>query len=256
MVNLIRCEGYKLRKSKIVWFLFLAMLVLSVATSQSSLSFVGSPQAQDLGMVFDGYEVFFVSLRDTPTLIIIGVIMIGLIICGDFDNRTIQAEIAAGHHRGLILMSKYLALGISYAIVLLPYPLGRAVIQGLQYNFARELTLATLRDMLLFYLTVILVSLSLLSVCILLAFLLRRTVLAMGLGVILLVFGGNLLLSFGVSNPKFGSFLAQTPVGAGRALAAAGLDYRMMAQAAGVSLVFMALFACITYFVFRKAELK
>lgn len=256
MINLIRCEIYKLRKSKIVWLLFFSMLGLSVVASLSSLSYVGSPNAQELGMVFEGYAVFFVSLRDTPTLVIIGVIMIGLIICGDFDNRTIQAEISSGHHRATVLVSKSLSLGIAYAIVLFPYPVGRAVIQGLFYDFGHILTFTTIIDMLLFYFTIILVSLSLLSICVFLAFFLRRTVLVMGLGITLLVLGGNLVLSFGVSIPEFGVFLAKTPIGFGRALAVAGPDYSMMLQAIGVSVAFLVFFAAITYFSFRKAELK
>ena len=95
MSNLLKAEWKKLAHSFPLKIAAAAMLALSFVTALSSLSYRGSALQQEMELVLDGYGAFLVSLRDTPLLILLGIIALAIVVCGDFDNRTIQAEICA-----------------------------------------------------------------------------------------------------------------------------------------------------------------
>ena len=114
MFNLIRCEMIKLSKSLPIKIMFLLMAALSFVSSISSFNYVGSEHAEELEIALTGFDAFFSSLRDMPTITVIGILIVGILICNDFENRTIQTEIAAGHSRTAIMFSKILAFGIAY----------------------------------------------------------------------------------------------------------------------------------------------
>jgi ABC-2 type transport system permease protein len=256
MFNLIKCEMFKLRKSMPLKILFLLMFGLSIVTSLSSLSYVDSPLAEEMGVALNGYDAFFSSLRDLPTIAMIGIIVIGFIICNDFENRTIQTEISAGHSRAAILFSKIISLSIAYFVVYLPYPLGRAIFQGVLIKFASLVTAGMFIKMLAAFVSIILVGLALDSIIILLAFILRKSILVMGIGLLFVVLGGTAIMSFGVSNPAFGALLEKTPVGLFKALAIANYEPSALLQATIISLFCIGCVLCVTYALFRKAELK
>lgn len=255
MTNLLAGEFFKLRKSVPFRLLILAMTTLSALTAFSSLSFsAAAAAAREIPLT--GYEAFFISLRDTPTLSFLGIIVTAILLCGDFDSRTIQAQIACGHGRGEILCSKLISFAAAFAAVLLPYPLTRAILQGVFHSFGAPLSPQTFLQMAGYFLTVLLISLALLSVSFLLAFAIRKTAPVVGLSIVVLILGGNVLLSFGNAYPWLGRVLAATPLGLGKALAATARDISALAPAAGLALVYLAPVLLLTYFIFRRAELK
>ena len=80
MFNLIRCEMIKLSKSLPLKIMFLLMAALSIVSSISSFNYVGSEHAEELEIALTGFDAFFSSLRDMPTITVIGILIVGILI--------------------------------------------------------------------------------------------------------------------------------------------------------------------------------
>lgn len=256
MGNLLKAELKKLARSLPLKTAMAAMLVLSLVTALSSMSYQGSPLQEEMEIVLGGYEAFLMSLRDTPILILVGIITLGIVVCGDFDNRTIQAEIYAGHGRGRIVISKFIAMGIGYAALLLPYPLGRLVFQSIFYGFGQTVNAAAVLKLLAVFAVHVAIGMALVSIGILLAFAIRKTVVVIASSILIVLLGGNALLSFGGSIPALGTVLAKTPLGLGKALFTAGYAAPDLCLAAAVCLLTVLTMCVLTAAAFRKAELQ
>jgi ABC-2 type transport system permease protein len=256
MMNLLKGEFQKARKSLPLRILLLLIVMLAAVSSLSSLIYVSSPRAEEMEIPLAGYDAFFVSLRDMPTIVMIGIIVAGVLVCADFDNRTIQVEIAAGHGRLHILLSKLIAFGIIYFLIYLPCPLGRTILQSMFIRFGPAVSAGTLLHMLGGLLTVILIGIALNSLTILLSFLVQKSMIVIGASFLLLVLGGNALLSFGVANAQLGRALALTPLGLFGELSAMRYAPEVLLTAAAISAACIAVMTTITYLLFKKAELK
>ena len=256
MFNLIRCEMIKLSKSLPLKIMFLLMAALSIVSSISSFNYVGSEHAEELEIALTGFDAFFSSLRDMPTITVIGILIVGILICNDFENRTIQTEIAAGHSRTAIMFSKILAFGIAYCLVFLPYPLGRAVFQGIFIQFGTSITADVIFKMLVVFLTIILNAMAINGLTLFLAFIVRKPMIVMGGSCVLIVLGGNALMSIGAANYEIGRLLEKTPLGAFKELALCGYASINLLQSAFVSVLCIIAVIAVTHIFFRKAELK
>lgn len=256
MCNLIKSEWMKLRKSLPLRVLSILMLGFSVVTSLSSLSYVNSPYQKELEIALSGLDAFFSSMRDMPTIAMIGVIVIAFVICADFENRTLQTEISAGHSRIAILISKMFAFSLAYLAAYLPYPLGRAVLQGFFFELGAPVSLTAVVHMSASFMVVLLTGIAVNSVVFFLAFTLRRAVLVTGIGFIVVVLGGTALMSFTLTTPALGALMANTPVGFFRALSLAHYAPAMLAKAAVIDLLCICLALGLCYLCFRRAELK
>ena len=256
MNRLLKSEMMKLLKSLPIKILFLLMLGLSVVTSLSSLNYVGSPNAEVMEIALYGYDAFFSSLRDTPTIAIIGIIIIGLIVCSDFENRTIPMEIAAGYSRSQVLFSKLVAVSFAYVLVLLPYPVGRAILQGIFIGFGVPVSFPIIIQMLSAFLVVAVVGIAMNGITILISFIVRKTIIVVGIGFVLVVLGGNALLSFGVANPSLGAILSKTPLGLIKALAVENYSANLLLFALLSGIGCIGVFVLTTHLLFVKSELK
>lgn len=256
MNRLLKSEMTKLTKSRPLHLIALLMLALSAVTSLSCLSYVNSPQAEELEIVFYGYDAFFSSLKDTPTISILAVLAISIIVCGDFENRTTQLKIVIGYQRAPIFFSKLIAVVAADIILLLPYVLGRTLLQSVLLGFGHPFTVEAAANMVAVFFTAVLTGIAINGITFILSFLLRKTVLVVGAGFCLVLLGGNALVSFGVSTPWFGRLLAYTPLGLLRAMDAASYAPAMTGKAFGISVAWIAAFAALTCRMFQKAELK
>ncbi len=252
MNRLLKSEMTKLTRARPLHLIALLMLALSVVTSLSCLSYVNSPQAEELEIVFHGYDAFFSSLKDTPTISVLAALAISIVVCGDFENRTTQLKIVVGYHRAPIFFSKLIAAAAADVILLLPYVLGRTVLQSVLLGFGHPFTVEAAANMAAAFFTAVLTGIAINGITFILAFLLRKTVLVVAAGFCLVLLGGNAL----VSTPWFGRLLANTPLGLLRAMDAAAYAPAMVGKAFGISMVWIAAFALLTCRIFQKAELK
>lgn len=256
MYNLLKCEIMKLKKSLPLKLLSALMLAFSVVAALSSLSYVDSPYLQEMEIAITGYDAFFYSMRDMPTIVMIGTITIAFVVCSDFENRTIQAEIAAGHSRFAILLSKLLAFSLAYLAAYLPYLLGRAVLQGILIEFGVPISIGVICRMMAAFAAVLLSGIAVNGVVFLLAFVLRKSVLAVGIGFVVVVLGGTAFMSFTLSLPVLSALADNVPVGFFRALAVSGYSPFMLFKTASISLLSIGIVLALTYGIFRRAELK
>lgn len=256
MNRLLKSELRKLTRSRPLHIIALLMLLLAVITSLSCLSYVNSPRGEDMQIVFFGYDAFFSSLKDTPTISILAVLAVSIVICGDFENRTIQLKIAVGYHRAPIFFSKLIAAAAAEVLLLLPYVLGRAVLQGILLGFGRPVTAEAIVRMAAAFCTAVMVGMAINGITLLLAFLLQKTVLVVSAGFCLVLLGGNALVSFGLSTPWFGALLSHTPLGLLRAMEAAAFAPAAVGRAFGISTVWILAFGLLSLRMFQKAELR
>lgn len=256
MSNLIQCEMMKLRKSVPLRILFLLMLALGLVSSMSSLSYVNSPVQQELEIALHGCDAFFSSLRDMPTIVMIGVLVLVFVVTNDFENRTIQAAICAGHSRTAILISKMLAFAVGYLAVYLPYPLIRAIVQGMLMGFGAPVSAALIFKMAASLIVILLSGMAVNSVVFWLAFTVRRSILVVGAGFVIVVLGTTALMSFAYSLPQLGSLLAYTPIGFFRELALGNYTPALLGRAAGMDLAVLVLTLFFSHVCFRHEDIR
>ena len=256
MNRLLKSEMVKLAKSRLLRLGVLLMLTLSAVTSLSSLSYAGSPMAEGLEIVFYGYDAFFASLKDTPTVSVLAMLAVTTVVCGDFENRTTQLKIVAGYQRAPIFFSKLSAVAVADSLLLLPYALGRAALQGALMGFGQPFTPRVIGTMAAAFFAAVLVGLSINGITLVLAFTLRRTALVAVIGFCLVLLGGNALVSIGISTPWLGRVLSNTPLGLLRAMAAASYTPAALGRALGISAAWIADFALPACCLFQRADLK
>lgn len=256
MKQLVYCELLKAKKSSGFRIVLGIVFLLAVAISLSSISFKSADVTERMDVATSGIDAFFVALRDLPIYMIIGVLLVSIVICGDFENRLIQAEISSGNSRTHVFLSKVIAVALLFSIVSFFYPFTRLLVQGVFGSFGITLSLSVVLLLLLYYLTSVFIYLSLLSICFLLAFVIQKSTVVIAFGILLLVVGSSAISAFGVAFPKIGQILLYTPFGMNRALFDAGLNPMCMLTLIGLSLTYLALFLGVTNILFQKAELK
>ncbi|MBD2870337.1 ABC transporter permease [Paenibacillus arenilitoris] len=265
MLNLIQADLYKLRKSRAIKVL-LAMTTVS-ATVMAVMAYL-IPQGQiDASMTGIGFM-----FSDMNMISILGGVIAGILICGDFDNKTIQDAIASGFGRAAIVIGKAAVLGVAVALVLLPYAVVTAVALGTGHPFGMEnvalgflhlltaeggsaFAAADIWKTVFIILTLLLVYAAQLSICVPLAFLLRKPIF-----VVAIYYGFSILcaqlMRLGDGSHWFGSLFSSTPYGGRHAFMSLETGAGDMLATAVVSFMFMIVTTAVTYAAFRRAELK
>ncbi len=265
MLNLIQADLFKLRKSKAIYILLgittlsaIAMAVMAYLIPQ------GKIEASMTGIGFMFSDINMIS--------ILGGVIAGVYICGDFDNKTIHDAIANGCSRGTVIVSKAAIFGFAVAFILLPYAIitGIALSTGSEFNmgsvavgFLRILTsenttafsASDICKLLAVMLTLMIVYVAQLSICIPLAFMLKKPVL-----VVPIYYGFSILsaqlMRLSDSSPVFDRIFSCTPYGGNYAFVTMDTGTGDLVKAIVVSLVFIIVMLAVTYSAFRKSEIK
>ena len=111
MLNLLRVDFYKLRKSIVFKVCFLVSLICSVALA------VVAHQA-----AVGNLDIAASSASGLSDIFIFSILMpfaIGMLVCGDFENKDIHAEISLG--RGTIVVCKSIVALVTSLLITLPY---------------------------------------------------------------------------------------------------------------------------------------
>lgn len=117
MHNLLKAEFYRLWRKKSFWGVTGFSVVLG---SILMLDHKGLDSAEAL---------FYASLYSTPLLYLVIIIFCALFVGEDFENRSIQMYLCAGHGRGSVLAAKTVSYFTS-CIVILAAPLLTAFLAG------------------------------------------------------------------------------------------------------------------------------
>lgn len=265
MLNLIQADLFKLRKSMSIKIL----LGISTAGAAFMVWFAymisqGNMEASMAGIGFMFSDVNMIS--------ILGAIIAGIIICGDFENKTIHDSIANGSSRRSVVLSKASLLALCLVFLLLPYAIiiGAALSTGSEFSmgsmsvgFLHFLTTesgtawdaANIWKMLAVMLTMIIVYIGQLSICVPLAFLLKKPVFVVGIYYGISFLSGQ-LLALSQSSPVIDRIFSLTPYGGNHSFVTLETGAGDMFKAIAISLIFFAVMITVTYSLFRRSEIK
>lgn len=112
MFNLIRAHCFGLSRARTTW-LVLAASILCAFVMLLFLKRIGAGESSLGGIAF-----FF---SDLNVVTLIGAVLATLLISNDFDNRTMQHTISAGHSRAQIVTSKFIVYWLFMCLYLLPF---------------------------------------------------------------------------------------------------------------------------------------
>ncbi|WP_150267246.1 ABC transporter permease [Paenibacillus tepidiphilus] len=263
MFNLIRADVFKLRKSAALkWILLVACLSTAVMATLAYLI----PQGQ-LDDRLSGVGFLF---SDINIISILGAITASILICGDYDNKTLHHAVAAGASRRAIIGGKMAVYSCAILLTLLPYAvivstllafggefgMGSASIGFLHLlTSGNELTGAGLGKLLAVSLTLALVYIAQLSICLPLALLLKRPVFVVALYNAFNAMTGQ-LLAFSSADSGFGRIFARTPYGGKYIFSTLETAPGDLLEGIAVSLIYTAAMAGVAWLIFRKAEIK
>ncbi|WP_019910216.1 ABC transporter permease [Paenibacillus sp. HW567] len=265
MYNLIWADLYKLRKAMAIKILFgittlsaAAMAIMAYLIPQHKID----ESLTDLGFLFS----------DVNVISILGAVIAGVFICGDFDNKTIHNAIAAGSGRGAVIVSKTIVFCCALAFILLPYVIITGIALGTNSDYSMgSVALGFLHLMtsgagsglsasgglklLGISLTLMIVYMAQLSITVPLAFVLKKPVLVVAIFYGLSILSGQ-LGRLADSSPRFDRIFAATPFSGNYALMTINSGAAVIFKAIAVSLIFLLVMLAITYSVFRRTEIK
>ena len=265
MLNLIQADLFKLRKS-------MAIKVLVGITTFSSIVMVLMAYLIPKGTIDKSMTGIGFMFSDINMMSIIGAVIAGIIICGDFDNKVIHTAISSGYSRGTVILGKSIVFLISIGILLIPYALvtvislnsGSAFSMGsvgvgflnlITRNSGITMTSGYVGKLAVVMITLIIVYAAQLSICIPISLTIRRPVF-----VIAIYYGITILFAqlVGIKD-KFrvlSDIFSWTPYGGNYTFLTLDSGAGDILKALIVSLAFIAIMMLVSYSVFRKAEIK
>ncbi|MBL4931190.1 ABC transporter permease [Clostridium paridis] len=265
MLNLIQADIFKLRKS-------FAVKVLVGITTFSSIVMALMAYFIPKGTIDKSMTGIGFMFSDINMMSIIGAVIAGIFICGDFDNKVIHTAISSGYSRGTVIAGKSIVFLISIGILLIPYALVAVISlnSGLEFsmgsvgvgflnlitrNSGVTLTLSYVGKLVAIILTLIVVYGAQLSICIPISLTIRRPVF-----VIAIYYGITILFAQLVGlKDKFqvlSDIFSWTPYGGNYTFLTLDSGVGDIFKALIVSLAFIVIMMLVSYSVFRKAEIK
>jgi len=265
MLNLIRADLYKMRKST-------ALKLLFAITTVCAVTMVIFAYLIPQGKISEAYTGIGFLFSDINMMSILGAAVAGIFICGDFDNKTIHDAITSGCSRIDVICSKAISFFIAIILLLLPYAIitGIALLSGAKFGmssvgvgFLHMLAIdsGTAFDVTVFFkmlavmLTLILVYVAQLSLCVPFALLFKKPVV-----VIVVYYGFTILCAqlYGLRNASevFKNISSYTPYGGTHTFLTLEAQAGDFGKTIIVSLVFITVMIAVTYSVFRKSEIK
>ena len=264
MFNLIRADIFKIRKSLAIKILF--GITTGCAVVMAVIAYLIPQGKIDANMTGIGFL-----FSDINMISILGAVIAGLYICGDFDNKTIHDAIANGCSRGTILISKAIVCSGAVMFILLPYAIVTGIALGIgefsmgsvAVGFLNILTTGAgntfsaseIGKLIAAMITLMIVYAAQLSICIPLALVLKKPVF-----VVAIFYGFTILCAqlsrFQDSSPLFDHIFSCTPYGGNYTFLTFHSSTGDIFKALAVSFLFMIAMVTVTYLAFRRSEIK
>lgn len=262
MPNLIRADVFTLSRSTGVRVSLLVAAVAAAAylyLSHQLGTGAVDPSAADSASV----------LSDVLIVYLLGSLLAGILVATDIDTKAIH-DVLLTSSRGVVVATKTVTLVALVASLVAPYGIASVVgfLSGQEFSAflptpflaiaANEPGLATDAGSVGRVLGVVAgtaaVYAARVSICLPLAFAVRRPVAVMAVG-----FGGNFLADFlaslAVDVPVLGDLVELTPFGSRHSLTLSSNAGDVLTTV-GVSVVFLTLMSAVSYLIFRRADIK
>ncbi len=265
MLNLIHADLYKMRKS-------IAMRILFAITMGGAVTMTIFAYLIPRGRIAESYTGLGFLFSDINMMGILGAVAAGILICGDFENKTIHDAIASGCSRSNVIFSKAVSFFIAIVILLLPYAIITAIallstakfgmgsvgvgfLHMLSTDGGTALDVSVFFKMLAVMLALILAYIAQLSLCVPFALVFKKPLI-----VIVVYYSATILCAqlYGLENASkvFGNIFSYTPYGGNHLFLSLGTQAGEFGKTIIVSLVFLTAMMAVTYGVFRKIEIK
>ena len=265
MFNLIQADLFKLRKSMAIKILF--SMTAAGAIIMATIAYLiplGKVETRMTGLGFMFSDINMIS--------ILGGVIAAIIVCGDFENKTIHDAIASGSSRAAVIVSKTAVLALALTIILLPYVLVASIALGTGAEFSMEsvatgfLHILTTEGGSVFSsseawklaaasLVLILVYIAQLSICVPLAFVLKKPIFVVAIYYGFSILCGQ-LMSIKGSSPVFDRLFSLTPYGGNHVFMSLNTGTGDLIKTLPVSFIFILIVLAVTYSLFRKTEIK
>ncbi|MDT8718857.1 ABC transporter permease [Clostridium sp. 19966] len=265
MYNLIWADLYKLRKSAAMKILFAIMVFTSIGMAILSY-FIPK------GQIDSNMSGICFLLADADMISIIGSLAAGIFICGDFENRIIHDAIANGSSRAQIIFSKALVFLFTSTLLLLPYAIVTIVtiLTGDKFSVSsasvgflhfiasdsgKSLAAGQLWKLIAVVITLLVVYAAQISICVPLVLGVKKPVIVLAIYYAFTIFCAQ-LGALSTSSKAFNLISSWIPYGGNYSLITLNTSPGYILQTLAVSLIFIFVMLSLTYFIFRKAEIK
>ncbi|WBW96293.1 ABC transporter permease [Oceanirhabdus sp. W0125-5] len=265
MINLIRADLFKMRKSK-------AIKVLCAISTVSAVIMAVMAYMIPQGKIHPDFAELGFMFSDISMIAILGAVMAGVLICGDFSNKTIHDAVATGSSRSTVIVSKGIVFLCAIGCLLLPYiiVIGIGLSSGSEFSMGNSalgflnllttnagtvLSASEIGKLLAVIFTLIIVYMAQLSICVPLAFVIKKPGFLVGLNYGVSMLSGQ-LTGFRESSKLFKSIFDCTPFGGKYVFITLDTGIGYIFKAIAVSLIFIIIMFFIAYRTFRRAEIK
>ena len=265
MLNLVRAEIYKLNKSISLKICFLLSCISGAALIYISHCIaIGSMSTDVSGSASGLTEIVIISL--------LGSLMTGILVCSDFETKTIHDSVTCGNGRWSVVISKALIFLMIIALLLTPYMLATIIgfCSGVQFtkpfvasvfigilsdSAGAEVTAGNLGKIIAISLVTMLVHAARISICIPFAFKIRKSIAVLTFG---FVFDAliSLVISLLVKVKIFADIISFTPFESKFLLLTVNTTAGILWKAVISSILFIGLMAVLAYKIFKRADIK
>lgn len=265
MFNIIRADLFKMLHSSIV------KILLAITTLAATLMVVLVYLLTE-GKLDASYSGIAFLFSDINVISILGAVLAGVFICGDFDNKTIHDAIASGSSRASIVVSKAVVFILGMLVLLLPYAIMTGIALGTGARFeAGSIGVGFLNvlmktsgtafsgkevlKIIVVILTLLLVYIAQMSICVPIALACKKPVIVIAINYAISILNGQLMALEGKSK-IFDNIYECTPYGRTYFFLDLGAPAGDIVKAMVVSAAFLILMLILTYGIFRKTEIK
>ncbi len=265
MFNLIAADLFKLRK-----LIAVKVSILSCMISAASLTIMSYGISK--GFISEAISGDLSGLTEIMMISLFGSLMAGVVICQDFEDKSMHHVISAGVGRSTIVRSKFITFGLMIAILLLPYLLTTLVAMIIGVSLPDKIVVSTflkcladangqaisgvqIGKLVIIYIATVVVYVARLSICIPFALIIKKQIFVMiggfaGCGLIDIVVGllGEL--------PIFSILLGYTPYSRIYMILGLETNIAVLIKAIIVNLIFIFIMGVISCKIFKRVEVK
>lgn len=186
MHKLIKAEFFKLRKSNYFKVLLLGALLYAITDIYFVMAGIYNPS--------NGLETLFASYTSYGSSLLLSGILAGAFIAGDFDNRILHSQIAIGNSRKDIFWAKVFVYWIASIIIVLFYQSVDTIGVSCLFGFKYQINLYELILLLRLEITYLLVFSGFVSICILIAFCFKSLFAVTAIEIGWIIFGRSMFI--------------------------------------------------------------
>lgn len=259
MLSLLRCEWYQVRKSlslKITVIILAATSVIFGCKLTNNANISDIMARDQMHLLYFGGSVYS-AMSDGALALLVASLFAGWMIGGSFENRVIQESISYGKKRSSVYLAKMLMYSIVVIMLCLIYWSFTALPAGLKNGLGTADVCGNLVQIPYIIGMVAAGSvayISVITICGIIAFFVRKTGATMGICFVGILFGGNLLAS--ILSEDIIKIINYTPLGLYRHVLKLDVTWSDICRTVVISLLWIILFWTVGYLKFEKTELK